>query len=321
MDRPLDVSVVVPSHRRHLRLLWLLNALEEQTYEGSWEVVVAHDYDPATAARVLDRHPLATAGRLRHVAIPPGSGSPPHQRNVGWRTARGRLIAFIDDDCRPEPDWLDRLVASVRDPESDVIQGATRPDELERHVLVGPHSRSLAIEPPGPFAQTCNILYPRSLLERLGGFDERAISGEDVGLSRRARAAGSPIVGARRAVVHHAVESSSLPAAMRGNLKWRHLAYLVKRHPEVRRDLRLRVFWDDEHLTVAAAFAGLVGARWHPSLALLAAPYAVRKMRRRGPGLRSRVTSAVELPGQFTRQFGEVVGMAAGSIRHRTLLL
>ena len=53
-----------------------------------------------------------------------------------------------------------------------------------------PHVRTLHIEPVGPIAQTCNILYPRDLLERLDGFDERAITGEDVGLSMRVNATG-----------------------------------------------------------------------------------------------------------------------------------
>jgi glycosyltransferase involved in cell wall biosynthesis len=313
--------VVVPSHGRPLRLLWLLNALEEQTLSGPWDVVVVHDYDAGFAERVLDRHPLARDGRLRHVPIPPGTGSPARQRNVGWRAARGRFVAFTDDDCRPEPEWLDRLLASVRDPETDVVQGATRPDPLEVHLLAAPHHRTMATEPPGPFFQTCNILYPRALLERLGGFDERAVSGEDVGLACRARAAGSRIVGARRAVVNHAVESHTLPGMVRENLKWRHLAYLVKRHPEVRRDLCLRVFWNADHLAMTLAVAGVAGAARDRRALALTAPWAVRASRRRGAGARARATALAELPGQSVRQLAEVAGLAAGSVRHRTLLL
>jgi glycosyltransferase involved in cell wall biosynthesis len=319
----ISASVVVPSHGRPLRLRWLLNALEEQTFADPWEVVVVHDYDEATAARFLDDHPLARDGRLTHVAIEPGTGSPALQRNIGWRAARGRLIAFTDDDCRPEPEWLDRLIASVRDPDADVVQGATRPDPHEHHLLAAPHVRTMFIEPVGPFTQTCNILYPRGLLERLGGFDERAVTGEDVDMARRARAAGSHVVGARRAVVNHAVESHTLPGILRQNLKWRYLAYLVKRNPQVRRDLFLRVFWDRDHLLVTIGVAGLARAvaRRRPAPALLYVPYAWSATRRRGRRLRGTTTALVELPGQTLRQFAEVLGMAAGSIRHRTFLL
>jgi GT2 family glycosyltransferase len=321
VERPISASVVVASHARHLRLRWLVNALEEQTFADGWEVVVVHDYDADTAARVLDDHPLRAAGRLRDIAIEPGTGSPARQRNLGWRAARGELVAFTDDDCRPEPAWLERLVAAARAAPGDVVQGTTRPEPFEQLIFRAPHVRTMEIEPVGPYAQTCNILYPRGLLERLDGFDERAITGEDVGLSLRARAAGATIVAAPGAVVNHAVEAHTLPGIVRQNLKWRHLAYLAKRHPEMRREFPLGIFWDDQHLWGTLALAGLAGATARRPLAVLAAPYALQALRRRGPRPHGVLVALVELPGQLVRQFAEVLGLAVGSVRHRTLVL
>ena len=322
MDGEIAVSVVVASHGRELRLRWLLNALEEQTLDRAlWEVVVVHDYDEATADRVIARHPLAEAGALRAIAIPAGTGSPAHQRNLGWRAAAGELIAFTDDDCRPESEWLERLVDAAREAPGEIVQGLTRPDPLERDVLAAPHVRTMSIDPVGPYAQTCNILYPRELLELLDGFDERAVAGEDVGLSLRARAAGVRISAAPEAVVNHAVESHTLPGIVRRNLKWRHLAYLAKRHPEFRREIPMRIFWDAEHLRTTAALIGVLGARRHRAMLALAAPYAIRASRRRGTAPRRRAIALAEMPGQAVRQAAEVVGLAAGSLRHRTFLL
>ena len=317
----MEVSVVIASHGRPLRLRWLLNALEEQTFAEPWELLVIHDYDAATAERVIERHPLHESGRLRHIVIEPGTGSPARQRNIGWREARGELVAFTDDDCRTEPDWLERIVRVARDAPGQVVQGATRPDPLERRLLKAPHVRTMLIEPVGPYAQTCNILYPRELIEQLGGFDEVAIAGEDVDLSLRARAAGRNIVGAPEAVVYHSIESHTLPGILRQNLKWRHLAYLVSRHPELRPELPMGVFWDEEHLWTATAIAGLLGATRRPWLAALALPYAVHSSLRRGKRRRERLTSTAEIPGQAVRQVAEVIGLAAGSVRHRTLVL
>jgi hypothetical protein len=322
VEAPVALSVVVASHGRDLRLRWLLNALEEQTLpRGGWEVVVVHDYDSATAERVIDHHALTEAGLLRHIAIAPGSGSPARQRNMGWRAARGELIAFTDDDCRPEPDWLERLVAVARREPGAVVQGTTRPDPLEYHVGAAAHVRSLLVDPVGPYAQCSNILYPRSLLEGLDGFDERAIAGEDVDLSLRARAAGRAIVGAADAVVNHAVEAHTLPGIMRQNVKWQYLAYVVKRHPEFRREMALGIFWDEEHLWSAAALLGLVGARLHPVALALVGPYVIRGARRRGPGRRALALALSQLPGQAVRQMAEVVVLAGASIRHRTVVL
>lgn len=322
MDERVALSVVVASHARPLRLRWLLNALEDQTLSGDrWEVVVVHDYDPETAARVLDDHPLAAVGRLRHEAIDPGTGSPALQRNIGWRTARGDLIAFTDDDCRPSSEWLEALLETAAQHPGQLVQGATYPDPFEDAILAAPHVRTLYIEPPGPYAQTCNILYPRELLDGLGGFDEKAIAGEDVGLSLGAKAMGREIVPAAGAIVYHSIESHSLPGILRQNWKWRHLAYLAKRHPEVRATFPLRLFWDRNHLLTTAALGGAAVAgrtRWG---LLLAAPLLVDVVRRRGPGRRRKAFAVVEAPGQVVRQAAEVGGLVAGSLRHRTLVL
>ena len=321
VPKPLAVSVVIASHGRELRLRWLLNALEEQTLGERWELIVVHDYDTATAARVIEAHPLADAGVLTHHSIEPGTGSPARQRNIGWRAACGSLIAFTDDDCRPEPDWLAQLLRVARAQPGRVVQGKTRADPFECAILNAPHVRTMSIEPVGSYAQTCNILYPRHLIERLGGFDEVAIAGEDVDLSLRARREGAEIVAAPDALVNHAVESHTLPGIVRQNLKWRYLAYLVKRHPEFRRQLPLGVFWDRDHLLVTAAIAGLLAAQRDRRALALAAPYLVSACSRRGRGARARVVSGIEVPGQFVRQVAEVLGMAAGSLRHRTALL
>ena len=314
--------MVVASHARPLRLRWLLNALEEQTLpREAWEVVVVHGYDAGTVARFLDDHPLATTGTLRQVGPPEGGGVPARQRNAGWRAARGELVAFTDDDCRPEPDWLERLVAGAEREDGAVVQGATRPDPLEHDVFAAPHVHTLEVDPPGRFAQTCNILYPRALIERLGGFDERAIVGEDIDLSLRAQEAGTPLVGAPDAVVNHAVEAFTLPGFIRRNVRWRHLAYVVSRHPRLRRECELGVFWKRSHLTVLLALAGLLGARRTPLVALLAAPYLARELRRRGPRPVDVGVAAAEVPGRAVNELAEVGAMAWGSARYRTFVL
>src|SRR4051794_8104033 len=124
-----DVTVAVPSHERPLRLRWLLNALEEQTLPRSkWEIVVVHDCVGEETEELLQEHPLARDGILRHFRLPAGTGVPSRQRNVAWRGARAPLIAFTDDDCRPDPDWLARLLETAERHPGAIVQGATRPD-------------------------------------------------------------------------------------------------------------------------------------------------------------------------------------------------
>jgi GT2 family glycosyltransferase len=317
-----DVSVVVPSHGRPLRLRWLLNALESQTLERSrFEVIVVHDYDDQDSESIIGRHPLTAAGVIRQIRIEPGTGSPSRQRNLGWRGATAPLIAFTDDDCRPDPEWLATLREAAVDQPGAILQGTTRPDPLETDVFAAPHHRSLYVDPPDTFAQTCNIAYPRAALQSAGGFDERIDAGDDTDLGLRVRATGARLVPVPGALMFHAVESFSLPAAIRVNRKWQDLPYVLRRHPQLRSDLLLGVFWRSAHAELLLAGLGLSLAGRRPIGAVLAVPYLRTKINRRGKGRRARLACAVELPGQILLDVTTVATMVRGSLRHRTLLL
>ena len=187
-----DVAVVVPSHDRPAGLARLLDGLAAQTLPRErFEVVVAHDSSGPETEEILRAHPLAREGVLRHLSFAPGPG-PAQKRNAGWREARAPLVAFTDDDCRPETGWLEGLLDVARANPGAIVQGATQPDPEELHLARRAGARSQAIDPPSPHAQTCNILYPREMLERLDGFEERlpVAAGEDTDLAWRALDAG-----------------------------------------------------------------------------------------------------------------------------------
>ena len=103
-----EVSVVIPTRARETRLSFALEALGRQTLDPEhFEVIVVRAPDPeGPLAGVPDGLPVTF---LEHVG-PPGPGA---QRDLGWRNARAPLVAFTDDDCRPEPGWLEGLLAAA----------------------------------------------------------------------------------------------------------------------------------------------------------------------------------------------------------------
>ena len=132
------------------------------------------------------------------------------------------LVAFTDDDCRAAPGWLEALLAAGDRPGS-FLQGRTAPDPDERQLLHG-LARSIDVPAPSGWFETCNMAYPRELLERLGGFDEAYdFGGEDTDLAWRAIEAGAEPRFVEGALVWHAVSSRTFPRALAEATRWRDL--------------------------------------------------------------------------------------------------
>jgi GT2 family glycosyltransferase len=316
-----ELSVVVASHARPLRLRWLLNALDQQTLERSlWEVVVCHDSPGPETDRVLAAHPLAASGTLRFTSLPAGTAPPGANRNAALGLARASTIVFTDDDCRPPAEWLERVLAAAHEHPGAVIQGPVDGDPDESAMRRSAFPRTQFIEDvPRPWAECCNIVYPRELVERLGGFDEAVLTGEDADLCARARATGASFVGDSRMLTFHAVDEGTLLDWVRDAARWGDLALLVKRHPELRSHFPLRYFWRPSHGWMLAALAAPCLTRHRVVWAGLAARWALEH--RFHAGTHGRWRRLAALPGWAIIDLAEIAAFARGSVRHRALLL
>ena len=186
---------------------------------------------------------------------------------------RRQLVAFTTTTASRAPEWLDQLYAAAASPGTLAVQGRTTPipGELEQE---GMFTRTIRSETLGPFFQTCNILYPREILERLGGFDEKLMFVEDADLAWRALESGAEIRFEEAALVHHAVEDLGPLGLLRVALRWTDMPYVLGRHSGLRAQTRWhRIFWKRTHSLLVQALIGLIlGRRFRPAL-LLSAPY------------------------------------------------
>jgi hypothetical protein len=320
-----ELAVVVGSHERPLRLRWLLNALEQQTLgRALWEVGICHVCTDLETTKLLAEHSLAREGVLRSTTLP-GTVLAGANRNAALRLTRAPVVVFTDDDCRPPEDWLANVLAAVRANPGAIVQGPVAPDPDEQAMLRSshPHSQQFS-DVPRVWAETCNIAYPRAVIDAIGGLAEDLSSGEDTDLNLRAKAAGAAYVGDQTMLTYHAVEEGTALDVVRGARRWEDLTLLLKRHPEIRGELYARVFWKQSHGWLAlAAAAGALAPTKRAKLALASAPVIGWAIEHRSPrsGLRGRLRDLLELPGCLAIDLAELLVLARGSVRHRTLML
>jgi glycosyltransferase involved in cell wall biosynthesis len=311
------VSVVISTYNRPDRLAGLLRSLRAQTLEHSrFAVVVVDNGSGAETAKVLalerDRGELALTCERLPVTLGPAGG-----RNAGWRLARTRLVAFTDDDCVPAAGWLEALLACEGAHPGAIVQGPTRPDPAERH-RQGLLTHSVSIERLGPQYETCNIAYPRDVLETLDGFDESfglRPAGEDTDLAWRAIEAGREVVFAPDAVVYHCVEPIGARGMLRLAARWGPAVRVLRDHPATRSMLYRGLFWNVWHYLLWRSLLALAAPSWLRRL-VLARHLAQLRARAAEVG-----ASGAAVPFLLVHDAVECAAVAGGALRHRVWAL
>ncbi len=263
----LDVTVVVPVRDRAAELDRCLAAAG-----SAYPVVVVDDgsADPAAVAAVC----AARGARLIRRDV---NGGPGPARNTALRAIDSELVAFLDSDCVPPPDWVaglaghladplvaavaPRIVAASAGPDADTATGGATLDLGDRPARVAPLTRVA-------YVPTAALLARRAALG--GGFDEAMRYGEDVDLVWRLVEAGWRVRYEPSVRVSH-TEPASWSALLRRRFRYgTSAAPLTRRHPGAVAPLVLQPW---PAITVAALLARrplAAGAAFGLSTALLA---------------------------------------------------
>lgn len=195
LDADVSVSVLMATRDRPALLARSLQAIARQDTARSVQVVVVDNSDdPRTTAAVVAEHEGMVAC---HEPVPGLSRA----RNTGQRAVTGDLVLFVDDDVLVPVDWIERLVAPFRDPRVAAVTGGVLPanvQELAAQIFEdygglgrGPHRRTYWPEwlrggrravPTWHIGATANAAVRRSVLERLGPWDEALGPGTPAGV-------------------------------------------------------------------------------------------------------------------------------------------
>jgi len=269
-----DASVIIPTHNQKAALRRCLEAVLAQRFDGSFEVLVCDDGSQDGTSEMLEAWQL-TEPRLLY--LPQAPKGPAAARNRGLRLARTPLVAMTDDDTIPQPGWLAALCRAAATPGVVAVEGRVTPGRP-----LGP-AETAPLNQSGGVYLTCNALYLREALIRIGGFDERFpyAAFEDCDLAARLKQLGR-IAWAPDAVVLHPPRLLNWASVNRRLRHWpwamvtaRRYGYLAwpqypTRHP------RGRVLWNAVvKLPAGRLLAALRAIGSHPGQALRAAAWAL----------------------------------------------
>ncbi|MBN1674486.1 MAG: glycosyltransferase [Kiritimatiellae bacterium] len=213
------VSVIVITKGRHALAERAVDSILAADYEkGKRQIVVLEETDAPTPieGNGVDYHTIPVQGL--------GFG---HARNKALEHAKHDIVAFTDDDCQVEEDWLRELIRPLMEtPDAAASAGAVLVPACGavgqcENILGFPgggvryvHAANSAPRHVGTFS-TCNCAVRRSALSEPIEFPESLRNGgEDAIVSRRI-AAEHPIVFTPFARVRHAPRDS-----LRGVFRW-----------------------------------------------------------------------------------------------------
>jgi len=201
-------SVIVPTYERPRQLASCLEALARLDYPPEkFEVIVVDDGSAISVENVVKQF----SGSIDVKLLAQENAGPAAARNFGATCARGKFIAFTDDDCAPHPGWLRAFAQHFAVTPDRVIGGQTvnalrsNPYSETSQLIIDVVYAHFNVTPDeATFFASNNIAVPAARFRELQGFDESFITSEDRDFCDRWRARGFGMSFAADAIVVHA---------------------------------------------------------------------------------------------------------------------
>jgi len=181
-----SVSVVIGVYNGADTIGACLESLLNQSYPAdAFEIIVVENGSTDNTTQIVEQYPV----RLCHSDI----RGPAAARNLGISQSQADIVAFIDADCIAHPQWLSNLAKPYVDPEIGGTGGVIVAYNHAHRNIVERFSDEISplvnfisgAHEFLPHFYTANASYRRSLINQIGGFDPKLITGQDVDLSWR----------------------------------------------------------------------------------------------------------------------------------------
>jgi GT2 family glycosyltransferase len=208
VKKPPFCSVIIPTHSRPAQLTECIEALAGLDYPSDdFEVVVVDDGSEPPVTGLAET--FDGGGSLTVVRQDPAG--PAAARNAGAKVARGEILLFTDDDCRPDRGWLRVLAEHLRAFPSHMAGGRTinalpwmACSAASQTIIDAVYAHYNAEASQARFFTSNNVALSAERFREIGGFDASFRTSEDRELCDRWLRAGGPMFYLPGACIFHA---------------------------------------------------------------------------------------------------------------------
>lgn len=201
----LKVSVIIPTFKSWENLRNCLNALSKQTItKDTYEVIIVNNDPEHKCPFELPESNMKIIEEMS-----PGSYA---ARNKGVKNAKASILAFTDDDCIVEGDWIknalihfnktnkvSRLAGQINIFDNEKYSSSSVYDQIFSFDQVELAKKGASV--------TANMFTRASVFEKIGLFNENLKSGGDTEWGLRAEAENFDIIFAKDVMVNHPVRN------------------------------------------------------------------------------------------------------------------
>lgn len=200
-------SIIIPTYNRFEELAACLHSLTCLDYpRDCFEVIVVGDGGSALPQALVD----GVRQKIDVKLLTQAHAGPAEARNTGAKRARGKFLAFTDDDCTPKADWLQKLAARFAQTPDHLIGGRTlnakknNPFSTTSQMIVDIVYSYYNQDPTrARFFASNNLAIPAKRFHELGGFDATFRTSEDRELCDRWLHHGYHMTYAPEAIIYH----------------------------------------------------------------------------------------------------------------------
>ena len=104
----IDISAIICTHNRASYLIKAIQSLVNQTLDKSlYEIIIVDNGSTDDTKRIVSEE-FASVRNLKYVYEPILGLS--QARNTGWKNAKGKYVAYLDDDAIADSQWIEKIL-------------------------------------------------------------------------------------------------------------------------------------------------------------------------------------------------------------------